>query len=49
MIARVAQAFGHPPAALTSGTRARPVAQARAAGLMRKGGVKPEDLLPRVR
>jgi len=31
LIARVAQAFGLPPAALTSGTRARPVVQARAA------------------
>jgi REP element-mobilizing transposase RayT len=31
VIARVAQAFGLPPAALTSGTRARPVVQARAA------------------
>ena len=31
VIARVAKAFGLPPAALTSGTRARPVTQARAA------------------
>ncbi len=31
LIARVAKAFGLPPTALTSGTRARPVVQARAA------------------
>jgi hypothetical protein len=31
LIERVAQAFALPPAALTSGTRARPVVQARAA------------------